>query len=62
MKYISVIPLDSAVRVTTKGFKYPLCNELLSRDSSRGISNEIIEDIGLIEVVDGCALVAETVD
>jgi len=61
MKYISILPLDT-IRVTNKGFLYPLDSELLYRNSSRGVSNELTDEVGIITVDGGCALVIESID
>ena len=61
MKYVSVLPLEN-VHVSNKGFLYPLDNDLMCRNSSRGISNELIEQNGNISVSGGCALVIESKD
>ncbi len=60
-KYVSVLPLDT-VRVSNKGFLYPLNDEILYRASSRGISNEITADTATICVSGGSALVIESID
>lgn len=60
-KYVSVLPLET-VSVTNFGFKYPLCEEFLYRNSSRGISNELINHQGYITVKNGAAVIAETND
>ena len=61
MNYVSVIPLEK-VMVSNSGFKYPLCKEYLYRDSSRGISNELVTSTGSITVSGGSALVVESRD
>ncbi len=60
-KYYSVLPLEESV-VSNKGFGYPLNKEILYRDSSRGVSNELVEDYGSITVHNGAVLVIESVD
>ena len=61
MKYISVLPLET-VKVSNEGFVYPLKNETMYRYSSRGISNELTEETGIIKVTGGSALVIESKD
>lgn len=46
--------------VTEKGFHYPLNNATLKALEPLGISNDIVEDYGLISVEDGLLLVIET--
>ena len=60
-KYVSVIPLDS-VCVSNTSMLYSLNNEVLDRASSRGISNEVINNGAEIIVKDGSALVIEAID
>ena len=48
--------------VSLTGFKYPLDNKYIEFSSTLGISNEIIEDIGIIEIHKGEALVFESLD
>lgn len=61
MNYVSVIPLED-VEISNKGFKYPLNDEILYRYSSRGISNEISSDKGIITITKGSALIIESID
>lgn len=62
-KYISLLPFTPNVMdVTLKGMKYPLLNFKLECYSSIGISNEIIEDEGVISFTDGVLLVIESRD
>lgn len=61
MKYVSVLPLDT-VRVSNKGFIYPLDDRKLYRSSSLGISNELSGDDGIITISGGTALVIESKD
>lgn len=56
--YLSVIPIyDSGAIVTLKGFKYPLSEYHIEFSSTIGISNEIIDKKGTIEVHEGKVLV-----
>ncbi len=61
MKYVSVLPLET-VKVSNKGFIYSLNEELMYRTSSRGISNELAQEIGIIKIAGGSALVIESKD
>lgn len=61
MKYISVLPLDD-VTVTNEGFVYPLNNEILYRNSTRGVSNRLRENTGKIYVTGGSAVIIESMD
>ena len=60
-KYISVIPLEPAV-ISNLGFLYSLDREELYRDSSRGISNELIDKKGSITVHSGSVIICESDD
>ncbi|NLJ97079.1 MAG: thiamine diphosphokinase [Clostridiales bacterium] len=61
--YISLIPFSHQIEgLTLKGFKYPLDSITLKAGSSLGISNEIIEDEGIIEFSKGILLVFESRD
>lgn len=60
-RYVSVIPLEDSV-ISCEGFLYPLCFEVLRRDSTRGISNELTKEKGIVTVHSGCALVVESID
>lgn len=61
--YVSLIPFTSQVRgLTLTGFKYPLNGYTLTRGSSLGISNEIVEDEGRVDFDEGILMVFETRD
>ena len=47
-KYVSLIPYGKTLIVTLKGFKYSGENVVLKRDESRGVSNEITDDVATI--------------
>ena len=62
-EYISLIPYTEKVTgITLHGFKYPLINETLTIGISRGISNELIEEEGLIQVEEGILIVSVSSD
>jgi thiamine pyrophosphokinase len=61
-KYISLLPLDDNIVVTLSGFKYPLNEKLLNRFDSLSISNEIIEEFGIIKKTRGNLLVIKSND
>jgi thiamine pyrophosphokinase len=55
---VSLIPWGREVRgITTEGLRWPLYNETLQPDKTRGISNELIEDSGLVTLTEGLLLV-----
>ena len=57
-EYISLIPYTEKVTgITLKGFQYPLQNETLTIGISRGISNELVKEEGLIQTEDGTLIV-----
>ena len=58
---ISIIPCKNMVMIQyTKGLKYELKCEKLRRYSSRGLSNEIIEEFFEVSILDGQAIVIQT--
>lgn len=62
-KYISLLPLTSKVEeLTLKGFKYPLDKYCLPVGVSLGVSNEIVEDIAIIQLKGGILIVVESKD
>ncbi len=62
-EYISLLPFSEKVSgLTLKGFKYPLHHITYSSGCSLGISNEIKDDVGEIELVEGTLLVIEAKD
>ncbi|WP_310605090.1 thiamine diphosphokinase [Anaerosporobacter sp.] len=62
-KYISLIPYtDSVTGVTLTGFKYPLHNATLVKGESIGISNELLEEKGIIHLKEGILMVIESRD
>lgn len=62
-KYISLFPLtDRASGVTLRGFKYPLQDAVLTMGNSLGVSNELVEDVGVIEVQQGILIGVESRD
>ncbi len=61
--YISLIPLDKELTgVSMTGFKYPLTNALIRRDSGIGISNEISISEAVITIEAGRALLIRSRD
>ena len=62
-EYISLIPYTEKVTgITLSGFKYPLENETLKIGISRGISNELLEEEGLIHIEEGILIVCVSCD
>lgn len=61
--YISLLPFsDKITGLSLKGFKYPLDKITMTKGSSLGISNEIVEEEGIVEFDEGIMLVFETKD
>ncbi|MCR4608273.1 MAG: thiamine diphosphokinase [Eubacterium sp.] len=61
--YISLLPLgDSVSGVNIKGFKYDASDLCLVQGSSRGISNELSDEVGRISFLSGYLMIVETVD
>lgn len=56
--FVSIIPLSEKIEgLTLDGFKYPLNNVTVERGSTLCVSNEIIEDVGIIKLNNGSAIV-----
>ena len=61
--FVSFIPLfDKCMGVTMKGFKYPTVDLDFDLGSTMGISNEVIEDRGIIDIKSGISLVIKSKD
>ncbi|WP_416198086.1 MAG: thiamine diphosphokinase [Sporanaerobacter sp.] len=61
--FVSVIPINSnGARVTLKGFLYETNEVLFEFSSTLGVSNQIVEEKGIIEVLDGTCLVIVSKD
>ena len=61
--FVSFLPINGAVEgVTLEGFKYPLKDAVISSFSSLGISNEIVEEIARVRIMDGVLLMIESRD
>lgn len=61
--YVSIIPLnDKGIEISLQGFLYPLTNEKLEFSSTKGISNEIIDNYGIINIHKGQAIIIEACD
>ncbi len=59
--YVSLIPFTPEVKkVTLKGMKYPLEQYDLKSGIARCVSNEIVDEYGVIEMQDGIMLVIES--
>jgi thiamine pyrophosphokinase len=62
-KYVSLIPYtDLVTGVTLVGFKYPLYNATMTKGNSLGISNELLEEEGMIKMDQGILIVIESRD
>ncbi len=61
--YVSLIPLtNEVIGLTLKGFRYPLDNATIKQGSSLSLSNEIIEEYGIISFSQGQVYAFESVD
>lgn len=62
-KYISFLPLTEEVTgITLKGFKYPLTDRDISIGTSLCISNELVEEEGIVTLTDGVLITVESHD
>lgn len=61
--YVSLIPLTTQVSgVTLSGFFYPLKGGTFDTFQSLGISNEIVQEVAVVEITDGVAVLVESAD
>lgn len=61
--YTSIIPITTnGIDISISGFLYPLVNDHIDFGSTRGISNKIISDFGIITIKNGQALIIESYD
>lgn len=60
--YISLLPITETIEVTLKGFAYDVSHALIRRGQTLGISNELRQDEGIIEVHEGKALLIQSRD
>ena len=61
--FTSIIPISlNGIHISITGFLYPLDDQHIEFGSTRGISNEITEDYGIIKIYNGEALVIESKD
>lgn len=55
---VSILPVHgSATGVRTSGLRWPLYGELLEPGTSRGVSNEFLDEVAHVSVDGGCAVV-----
>lgn len=61
--HVSLIPLSMEVTgITLDGFRYPLRQAALALGQSLGLSNVLIQDVGMISVAEGLLLIVESMD
>lgn len=61
--YTSVIPTSNeGAIVTLQGFLYPLDNHHIQFGSTLGVSNQIVEDYGIIKIIEGECLIISSRD
>ncbi|GIP25915.1 thiamine pyrophosphokinase [Paenibacillus sp. J23TS9] len=62
-KYVSLLPMTPEVTgITLEGFQYPLENATLKIGESLGISNVLLESVGLVSITSGLLLVIQSND
>lgn len=55
---VSLLAVNGAARgVRTSGLRWPLYGELLEPGTSRGVSNEFLDDVAHVSIDDGCVVV-----
>lgn len=62
-KYVSLLPFSEEIHgINLSGFKYPLSNATMKQGNPYGVSNELIEDLGIISIEEGILLIIESKD
>lgn len=62
-KYLGIVSYDTATKgITLEGVKYPVKNEILSNDTTYGVSNEITGEEAKLSFTQGLLLVSQTKD
>lgn len=61
-KYLSLIPYTEKAIVSISGCKYNVSRKALLKESSRGVSNEIIDSTAKIEVHEGVLIIIQSKD
>lgn len=62
-EYISIVPLkEDGIVISLEGFLYPLSKKQIDFGSTMCISNRIVEDLGIIEIHSGEALIFKSRD
>lgn len=62
-KYLGIVSYDTATKgITLEGVKYPVKNEILSNDTTYGVSNEIVKEEAKLSFTQGLLLVSQTKD
>ncbi len=57
--FVSVFALSDSAEISETGMKYPLSHHMLKSSFPLGVSNEIAQALGRIEVHDGTVLICE---
>jgi thiamine pyrophosphokinase len=61
--HVSLLPLSMEVTgITLEGFQYPLHNATLRIGQSLGISNVLLQDVGIVTIGQGRLLVIQSTD
>ena len=61
-KYLSVISLSDELRYSSMGLFYETDNTLIKRDSSLGVSNEILDEKAVVKINSGKGLIIKSKD
>jgi thiamine pyrophosphokinase len=62
-QYVSLLPISNQVcGVVTKGLKYSLKGATLKRSDSFGISNELVQDTGSVQIEEGVLAIIQSKD
>ena len=60
--YLSLLPFTKHITVTLRGFKYNVQRKTILQGETRGVSNEIKDKAGVIEVHEGIVVVIKSSD
>jgi len=61
--YTSVVPISNkGAKVTLQGFLYPLENHLIKFGSTLGVSNQIVNEYGVVKIIEGECLIITSKD
>ncbi len=60
--YLSLLPYIKSITVTLRGFKYNVLKKTISQGETLGVSNEILNKVGVVNIHKGIAIVIKSRD